>query len=188
MNPFLKTKFQQKLRMLTIVWAAILMSPLVLGFLVFQKTPAEPRPLSDIVNEPTALIFAVVAIGAIVASRVLSSLLLGRERLRELLKKPWTAEALAAERIEGRPVYAADEIPQFLALTEKERLTWLGLNPYFVSKVLTFALSESAAVMGFVLASQTGQPNFYLPFLALALVGLLMARPGEADFLSRVSV
>lgn len=190
MNPFLKSKVEQKMRVLTVVWFAILASPFMFAVVLFQpnRAPADPQPLSEMFKEPMALVFALASLGAIVAARVLSSLFLSRERLQTLLKKPWTAEALAAERVEGRPVYGADEIPKYLEFTERERVIWLGFGPYFLAKIVTFALSESAAVMGFLLASQSHQPKFYLPFLALALVSLLMARPSEADYNARVSV
>ena len=189
MTPFFKEKLSQKMRLLTIVWGALMISSCVFGFLAFSQAPAENAPaLTEVAQMPMAQALFAAALGALVLARVLGGVFLNPERLKALRAKPWTAESLATERVEGRPVYAPDEIPKFLAFGERERTQWLALGPYFVGKIIACALSESCAAMGFVLANQTHQPQVFLPFLALAILGFLMNRPSESEFQARVSM
>ena len=57
-----------------------------------------------------------------------------------------------------------------------------SLNSLRAASILTWALCESTAMFGLVVAFITGEPRYYPPFAAFALIAMVIYRPTRALF------
>ncbi|MGE0528472.1 MAG: hypothetical protein AB7P49_15490 [Bdellovibrionales bacterium] len=161
---------------------------LTLGFVTFQTSQGNIEPHWDLwVADPFFQILAITAGVTFVSSRVVLHFLFP-VLARASLATAWTEDALRSARTsKGHRTWADNDIPQLLRLVDKDQKAVRLFGPYFISKIIQFALTEAVAMFGFVLATAHQSVIVFGPFAAVALLGFLLSRPTQAEFEAIIS-
>lgn len=177
MNPWAKGLVEQRFKIARIVWFAFMASPLLFAFLLSQNAGA---PVEGAATDNHLLMpFALVALTCLVMSRILPEMLL-KNAIKQIRAEPLTEDGMRAVTYKGRRVYKDEDIPKYLALEPGDQLMVRASGPYFTMKIVQFALCESAATLGFVLAHNSHSLQLFFPFGAAAMLGLAISGPSSA--------
>lgn len=137
------------LRLLRIIWASLVVSVAIYGFLLLmtgRSWPAADRPVEELLQDPMVMVLAVGAIGALAMAFVMPRLIFRRGKPE--LRTPASPHA---------PVSPA-------------------VRPRFI---VQWALMESVAILGLIGAFVIQDMRVFVPFGAAAALALLLAFPTE---------
>jgi len=189
LSPELTAAIKPQQRIATILWLAMAVSVFLYGVVLFAMQ--QQGSLSEMAGNnpnlrdvypllypfagPIALVFAVASVGV-------GRWLLSASRIRRLLERPVSPEALAT--VKGRAVDGG-RLTLLQALTPED-LQLCALVPHYLSAMLIrLALAEAITVVGFVLTLLGGDPSIILPFAGLSLLLMLFAFPRVGAHIER---
>jgi hypothetical protein len=168
--------------MLTLIWVALMLACAVyaaVAFLVVDRPlgaelAQRARSLLDLIFPAAAVL---LASGALLYQRAA----LSESAIGERLNRP---RGVSVSNIVAPEMAEAEEEPRS-ARREDHRL--LELVPvYLQAKIVTWALIETIAILGLVLAFVRGTPLTTMPYAGVAIVLLILTRPSLTRFIEDV--
>lgn len=139
---------QNQVKVAQIVFFALCASIVMYGFVVLKAPHAAQAPLDTMLSDPLAQVIIFSAFMMIFVSRVLPKVIL-RQAIGKFVKSN-DGSSVTASRVVG---------------------------PWFVSKVIQWAMTESVALFGFVLAFTKYGWMAFVPFALVSLILMAMSRP-----------
>lgn len=156
------------------IWLAFCSAVLVYAAVAWLMQSSTEPLLVDrgpLAGDPLVPAFAVAAIAAVFAARRFPRrLVLSKEKLR-------AAEARDVRAAFRTDVMPAEEVASIEAMSPDERRPFMLLGAWNSALILEWAGFEVVAILGLVLAVLRRDFATYVPFGAVALLFLLMAKP-----------
>lgn len=147
---------QTQVKMAQLVFFALCASIFMYGLVVFQKPQTSSASLGDVFSDPIAQPLILMSFVTLFLSRVIPKIILKQALSR--VTRPQDGTPVPAVKVFG---------------------------PWFTYKIIQWALSESIALFGFVLAFMKYGWIIFIPFAAVSLALMLMSRP-RADELKQL--
>jgi hypothetical protein len=181
MDPWFQKRLDGRIKIFRIVWFALMASILIYGFILSQKPSNVAVDWNDVIQNPIGLPFMIAAAMTFVLSFILPTIFIKALSKRAMVR-PWNEQSLrAAVTSKGQRLYRDEDIPKLLALSGEDLSVERFTGPYLIFKILRWALSESAAIFGFLLGSMMHSVQVFYPFAAVALLGMLMSGPSLTE-------
>lgn len=188
LSAWTEKRLTQQLTVIRLVWISMFFSLGTLGYVLFNKPQLEgvlPKTPAELMQDPNVQVLGAAAIAVLLLSKFAGRLVLNANTVRRFKTEPVSAESLRAMTAGkgGAPLYSEADIQTMLTLPEQERLMVRVAGPYFVSKILQFALCEACGILGFLIATTHHTPSAYLPFAGAAALGILSSAPRKSEIL-----
>jgi hypothetical protein len=158
----------------TVVWIA-LNGAILLYVVIACLRFGAPSTTAGAFSHPMALPLVAVAVAAVIAGRVLPTVIFPPQRRRDLLARDPDVRSLARNPRTG----ALDEerLARLEALPPHEQRLIAAAGASFTPFIIQLALQESVALCGLVLALLSESAAPIIPFAAVALVLNFMVSP-----------
>lgn len=164
-----------------VLWTAFVVASLIYGFVAWMSARSPDRPFVDrgpLLGDPLFFGLALVAIGAAIAERVLPPLMVSPARLRAAVESDLVIDLARNSRLDPADITA------IAALPESERRPFELYGPWQTAMIVRWACSDLIALCGLILAFLRHDPTLFVPFGAVSVVLLLLAKPQLDDLLA----
>jgi hypothetical protein len=164
-----------------VLWIAFVVATLIYGFVAWMSAGSPDRPYVDrgpLLADPLLVALALAALAAAIAERVVPPLMLTPDRRRAAAESDLVIQLARNTRLDPADIAAITALP------ESEQRAFKLYGPWQTAMIVRWACSEVIALCGLILAFLRHDPGLFVPFGAVSLLLLLLAKPQLDDLLA----